>query len=591
MIREKKKVELNSALLFIICIGLLLFIHMRYLNEYSTITIVGDEFGYWATGAALAGENWTGISSVTPYYSYGYGLILAPLIFIFKNPILLYKSAILMNGILMVGCMSLIYSSLKIIFNKIDYKYLIIISFVSCCFPSYMLHSNIAWSEVLITFTYLLLLRMFIQLEVKPNYLITIILAIALCFSYQIHQRNIAIVIAGVLCVSILLLTKKIRLKYFLSFVVVISMMFIIHFILKNWFMDNLWLASINESTSLNDYTGQIDKLNSLFTFDGIKLAINSLIGKIFYHITSSYFLFLIAFISIVCITFKNSIYVILNIFCKKEYNYDDFCVTNIFLFLSFAGTLMIASISMMYPSRVDTLIYGRYTDGLMIPFLAFGLVLLFKIKENLNIKSILSMIIFACVSAIYTTFNMNNYKVDTFYYNCVPALSYFWMSGNSTYSFIAQNVLFTIAIFGILLFLYHNKFKKLILLANMLLLIIFVYMGNDLQIRNVQRQVQYAENYKTAEIIEQLDDNNGIYCIGATDLKSNFWVDSAILQYMLPKETIHLIDYNNIDSVPNNSILLVSQTSEYLRQIQENFNAIGRNMSYVVLTNKNKVE
>ena len=52
----------------------LFFIYMLQVSELKMISIIGDEFGYWASGSFLAGFDWSDVASYNAYYSYGYGI-------------------------------------------------------------------------------------------------------------------------------------------------------------------------------------------------------------------------------------------------------------------------------------------------------------------------------------------------------------------------------------------------------------------------------------------------------------------------------------------------------------------------------------
>ena len=61
--------------------------------------IMPDETGYWAAGAYFAGCDWQGVMRLSPYYGVGYGLFLAPVIAIFREPLAIYHAAIIENVI------------------------------------------------------------------------------------------------------------------------------------------------------------------------------------------------------------------------------------------------------------------------------------------------------------------------------------------------------------------------------------------------------------------------------------------------------------------------------------------------------------
>ena len=59
-----------------------------------------DEFGYWTPAAAMLGYDWSSITSLGSYYSYGYSAVLVFVLAIFKDPIVTYRAAVIVNLIL-----------------------------------------------------------------------------------------------------------------------------------------------------------------------------------------------------------------------------------------------------------------------------------------------------------------------------------------------------------------------------------------------------------------------------------------------------------------------------------------------------------
>ena len=68
------------------------------IRELVLPSILNDEFGYWANAAHIFGYDWSGVVSMSPYYSYGYSLFLFPL-FLLKDPSLSYQCGLLLNVI------------------------------------------------------------------------------------------------------------------------------------------------------------------------------------------------------------------------------------------------------------------------------------------------------------------------------------------------------------------------------------------------------------------------------------------------------------------------------------------------------------
>lgn len=114
---------------------------------------------------------------------------------------------------------------------------------------------------------------------------------------------------------------------------------------IKEILVENVYLS--NASVSTNDYSGQVEKLSSLLSVDGVLALFFSFLGKVWYVGCSTFFL---AWWGIVFL-----IHQVYNRMRKKEMGEDEHRI--LFLLLAFLGALAINCIYMSYFGRVDTLI------------------------------------------------------------------------------------------------------------------------------------------------------------------------------------------------------------------------------------------
>ena len=84
---QKNKYGPSSLSYILLTMGsILIAIFSIYrIRELVLPSILNDEFGYWANAAHIFGYDWSGVVSMSPYYSYGYSLFLFPFFFI-KGP-------------------------------------------------------------------------------------------------------------------------------------------------------------------------------------------------------------------------------------------------------------------------------------------------------------------------------------------------------------------------------------------------------------------------------------------------------------------------------------------------------------------------
>ncbi len=83
------KLKKNKAVVYLILLILLCFCLCQYgLQRIFGFSLFPDEFGYWAPAAKMLGWDWSETTSLGSYYSFGYSLILAPILYFVKDSIM-----------------------------------------------------------------------------------------------------------------------------------------------------------------------------------------------------------------------------------------------------------------------------------------------------------------------------------------------------------------------------------------------------------------------------------------------------------------------------------------------------------------------
>ena len=102
---------------YFLFIALLIFCIFQYgIRKICGFTMYPDEFGYWASAAEAAGYDWSEVASLGSYYSFGYSLILLPILKLFGGGVLAYRAAIAVNMLCMLGGMLLLLGLMKKLF-------------------------------------------------------------------------------------------------------------------------------------------------------------------------------------------------------------------------------------------------------------------------------------------------------------------------------------------------------------------------------------------------------------------------------------------------------------------------------------------
>ena len=73
----------------ILLIMLIMILVLGYgLGRIYGFVLFPDEFGYWAHAAGILGYDWSSITSLGSYYSFGYSVILIPIMALFNNAVI-----------------------------------------------------------------------------------------------------------------------------------------------------------------------------------------------------------------------------------------------------------------------------------------------------------------------------------------------------------------------------------------------------------------------------------------------------------------------------------------------------------------------
>ena len=115
---KKKLFKYRTGLLMTAGCIIIMVITLFFVGEKNVPYVLGDEFGYWTSAAYFFGYDWSGIASINGYFSFGYGLLLTPL-FLLKDSVLMYRTAIVMNALFLVGSFVLAYIAGQKLFPKI----------------------------------------------------------------------------------------------------------------------------------------------------------------------------------------------------------------------------------------------------------------------------------------------------------------------------------------------------------------------------------------------------------------------------------------------------------------------------------------
>lgn len=546
----------REAITISVCMLVLFAFNIRNIQELTLLAILYDEFGYWTSAAYWNGMNWSGVTSVlSPYYSYGYGLLLALIIFMTPDMGTAYQTAIVMNSIMICLSFALSCQVFVQMLPKADKIKLIIFCFISCFYPSVIHHSQFAWSETIVMFVFWLCIFLLCKFLLTEKFIYIFLFTVSSMYIYILHQRNIAVLVSAVFIISAMTLKQIITKGQLLLLILTALFIFVGHSFVKGHIKENLWNEhNVNTqnllqeqslpgekgedsdtAVDINDFGGQLWKFKFLFSAEGIKCFIMGLLGKIYYMGLASFFLV------------YEGIYYLVSRFQRhrlKSYLY-------IYILLALAGTTVVSALFMIYPTRIDTVAYGRYTDCLLGIFIIYGLVHLTASKGGF--KRLCYYSFFILLYQIFFVELIEQYQLWLHYATCSPV-------GNIFREFLECDVLwvsFMVMVLILLAFGFHlligSRRGKKIGLA--LLPIIWIYLTSSAVTMDIQ--LNKSDEVKTiVEAVIAHNDKNNIYYVYGENEKMDLYAGS--IQFLAENIKIRCVDANQIGRMRSNSLIIM---------------------------------
>ncbi len=372
--------------IYFVFIILIIFCVFQYgIRKTCGFSVYPDEFGYWASAARAVGYDWTEVASLGSYYSFGYSLLLAPLLKVFHGGIAAYRAAIVVNMILMCMGALTIYKLSFGLFPELDRTKRIFVSGIAALYPAWIVYMQMTLAEALLMFLFTAAVCLFISLIQNPRWITAALLMILLVYSYTVHMRTVGVVIA---CAAVLFLwgitNPAMRKQVLIMFGAALVAVLFVVFIKRNVIL-SVFSEADAETLAANDYTSQLVKIKDILTLSGMKHFIKEVTGKIFYLGMATYGIFYWAMGW--CI--KEGA----ELLKKLSKGQTGRCTvsnwTAVFLLLAVIGEVLICSIFMHNSTLIDCLVYGRYNEFIVPVLLLVGIVVMLRSKWLLVVSPI----------------------------------------------------------------------------------------------------------------------------------------------------------------------------------------------------------
>lgn len=373
-----------SKIVYTICIFIILAIFVFTSSKIKGFLLYPDEFGYWSTAAWINGYDWSKMASISSYYSYGYGLLLTPIMCLTGGGEIGYKIAILLNFILSLIGLILLCGIVGRLYRNINDVTRILISLISICYPAWMFYNQTTMAEGLLFFLVILISYILLRiLTEEANILWYLAFGVTTGYILMVHMRTIGIVIAVVITMVVHIIDRIVKHRAILAngaiFFATLFIMLILHVYIKGYITSTVYAYEEQSRLAINNMSGQAGKFSDLLSLDGMVKLVVSVAGKIMYMITASFGMFVWCVYGVV-----------------KRFRERKVSLFHIYILLSMLGMLGITSIYLLNVGISDVA-YGRYEEIVIPLFIALGCAELITSAKQTS-KIMLMITIFAQV-------------------------------------------------------------------------------------------------------------------------------------------------------------------------------------------------
>ncbi len=547
------------------------FVNFGMVGECYNPFLFDDEMGYWMHAAEMAGLDWTGVSDIVPWYSYGYSLLLVPLIKIFNDTVMLYRAALILNLIMDVGCYFMFVYIIRRLFPKLGILPASAVAAAGMLYASYQMNAGIAWSETALLTAVTAVVLVAVKVLSKPSYLNISVFGILNVYMFTVHNRTLGIVVSAVLVVALAVICKKVTYKQFGVFAAALAAGFIADRIIKAQLVKALWINGTYE----NDAVSVAGKLKEALTsWEGFKKLIGVMAGNCFAISVGTFFLSLFVLIIIVkrgTVRLYHAGKVVKS--GKKLSEVTDVrSLMFIFIFCAFVSTYLISSVFLLHFKRIDHIIYTRYCDVFAGILIMTGICFMFEAeKSDLMASMLIPLIMRLCVGRV--NYMMTLLDEPVFNRNCAPSLSQLHV--NNGINFNAYLTYSASWFFAMLLIASLFKWKKLgIYICSAICIGLFCNIAPVAKEAIWVAQNEYLGDRALCERVRELPEKQ-IYVMSDS---GNF---IPFLQYEMKDVRVELAD--SPEAVKGEGYLFVSRSSNEDFENFEKIDGSDRHIVYLI--------
>lgn len=522
-----------------------------------------DEFGYWSYAAGLAGYDWSDIASLGSYYSYGYSLILLPVFLIFKDGVIAYRAAMVVNIALLAVCF--------FIRQKMGRTFY---AAAAVFYPTWLFYAGTTFAEILLVTLYLTTCMLLLKYLQTDNKRYMALMLAAMFYMYLVHLRAIGVLVSGTAVLLLYNIRKYSIRKYIMrnggrkvrsvlvpaaAAAVILAVGLLMGLFIKNYWTGMVYGDTADTLKNANDYAGQFEKIAYIFSIDGLKNLIISVSGKILYLGLASY-----------GIAYFGIIYAVRRVREKKYFP--------LFVLLTTVAALMICAIYTIRPGRVDTLTYGRYHEYVMPVLLMMGIKELGSkaLSAKRTMCRIAVMLELEAVMTWLVTVSLNENGQTSFFGNTICGIS--WLYNPQDFEPVSYywkvyltGAVLTVAVCMGIWWTGRRRGREILL---MLLVTMQIVIGIRLSSMYIDdSRLGCFRDTLLREVIYELNPEGSREVYYSTE--GNAFGNIGILQFMMRDTPIHIVktDYD-LDSQNEEDLLLIDFRSDQGEALAEKYDS-----------------
>ena len=368
-----QKSHIYTAILFLTLFAIYQYgIHQIYgMAEYP------DEFGYWSTAAHMIGWDWSQMASRGSYYSFGYSLILFPILKFCEDSVSAYRVAVSVNFSFVTISFFLLKGIYKRIFTEqVEGEEILAIG-LAMLYPAWNFYAQTTLVDSLLIFMVILISYLWVRFTDVPNLKWGTLLVAAVIYNYSLHMRSAGVLVAVVIALILWVWKNPSCWKGIFFLLLSVVSLFIMVGWVKGVVQGNVFAKASVEQLNTNDFGGQWSKITFLFSIEGLKQLFSVTMGKILYLGIAGTGLVYVAFVwcgkqvaewwKEVALSKKR-----LGKGIEVDVPCDDSVMDRnhvrewfgLLLLLMMLGQLAVCVIYTIRTENVDWLIYGRYIEA-----------------------------------------------------------------------------------------------------------------------------------------------------------------------------------------------------------------------------------